>query len=232
MVVVLITSFYETGNKKRQDELKKCLYMNCINPCIQKIYLLNDKIYDLSFISLEEKIEQKIVLEKGEKMKYSSVLKFIDDNCKNSICVISNSDIYFDETLEQLNEKVLNNDTMFALLRYDEDNKGHKEIFRRHGEVRDDSQDAWILKTPLKNSIDYSMIDFRFGTLGCDNVFAYFMHTFGYEIKNPSYDIISTHVHNTQIRTYNVDDRIHGKYLLVKPCHLKDSTPPIEMIDY
>ncbi len=231
MTIVLITSYYETGNKKRQDELKKCLYMNCMNQFIDKIILLNDKQYDLSFVSFDEKIEQRIILENKEKMKYSTVIKFIDEHCKDCICIISNSDIYFDESLEMLDSDMLDN-TLFALLRYDEDNKGNREIFRRHGIPRNDSQDAWILKSPISKNIDYSKIDFHFGTLGCDNIFAFFMHSFGYQIKNPSYDIISIHVHNSQIRTYNVDDRIHGKYLLVSPCHLKDATPPIEIMDY
>ena len=74
-------------------------------------------------------------------------------------------------------------------------------------------------------------INFTFRTLGCDNIFAKYVYDIGLKISNPSYDIITTHVHNTEFRTYNCDNRIHGVYCLLKPCHLDEYPEPIFM-DY
>ena len=99
----------------------------------------------------------------------------------------------------------------------------------RNGEARDDSQDCWIFRSPL--NIDLNKIDFSFGTLGCDSILSAHIYDIGLNISNPCYDIISTHVHNTEFRTYNDDNRIHGKYCLLKPCKLGEN-PKIDFIDY
>ena len=35
----------------------------------------------------------------------------------------------------------------------------------------------------------------------------------------------------TNLRTYNVDNRIHGKYCLIKPCHLNEKID-VSFMDY
>jgi hypothetical protein len=225
----LITTYYISSNEDRNNEIKKCLEKNIENKYIQKIYLLNDKIYDLSFIKNNSKIEQIIIsLEKDYILNYKDAINFINNNLKNKICILSNSDIYFDNSLSKINLKNISNN-LFALLRYDEDIDGNKKIFTRFNEPRDDSQDSWIFKSPLK--IDYSKIDFSFRTLGCDSLFAKYVYDSGIKISNPCYDIISTHVHNTDFRTYNCDNRIHGNYCLLKPCHLNEYPEP-KFMDY
>jgi hypothetical protein len=52
---VLITTYYEPDNEERSNEIKECLIKNFNNKYIDKIHLLNDKIYDFSFIPDYEK---------------------------------------------------------------------------------------------------------------------------------------------------------------------------------
>ena len=229
--MILITTYYISDNKDRQKELDRCLIKNSENNYIEKIYLLNNEIFNLDFIFNQKKIEQVIITnEKNYILKYNDAIKFINNNLEGSICILSNSDIYFDNSLSKICDKNrLNENNLFALLRYDEDKNGNKHIFKFFDEPRNDSQDSWIFKSPLKVNLD--KINFSFGTLGCDSIFANVMHDSGLKVTNPCYDIITTHVHNTEYRTYSVDDRIHGKYCLVPPCYLKDNYE-VKFMDY
>jgi hypothetical protein len=191
---------------------------------------LNDKIYNLPLdIQYYKKIVQiEIDMKLSNKLKYSDAISFINNNLKDEICILSNSDIYFDETLSKINDKNIK-DNFFALLRYDEQEDGSKKIFTRYDIPRDDSQDCWIFNSPL--NIDLDKLNFSFRTLGCDSIFATIVHQSNINVSNPSYDIIITHLHKTEFRTYNVDDRIHGKYCLIKPCHLNEKYE-VSFIEY
>jgi hypothetical protein len=225
----LITTYYQTCNDERNNEINKCLKYNYLNKYISHIYLLNNQIYELDFIENNSKIKQIIISnDLNYKLKYNDAIDFINTNLNNKVCILSNSDIYFDNTLSKLNYKYFNNN-LFALLRYDEDVYGNKKIFTRHNIPRDDSQDCWIFKSPL--NVELNKINFSFGTLGCDNIFANIINDSGIKISNPSLDIITTHLHNTEYRTYNIDNRIYGKYCMLKPCHLNEY-PKLIFIDY
>jgi hypothetical protein len=240
----LITTYYISENIDRQNELKKCLIKNIQNKYIQKIYLLNSEIYDLDFImsvDIYNKVTQIQIYEDSDNMsesknilKYSDAIDFINKNLGGSLCILANSDIYFNETLSKISYESMHG-KFYALLRYDEEINGKKTIFKRHDIPRDDSQDAWIFNSPLQINLMY--LDFRFGTLGCDSIFANAVHDNTFlKVSNPAYDIITTHVHQTQFRTYNCDDRIHGKYALIKPTNLNlddgDDNNVITFMDY
>lgn len=222
----LITTYYISENIDRQNEIKKCLIKNIQNKYIKKIYLLNSEIYDLDFImniDVYNKVTQVQIYEESQLnskkiLKYSDAIDFINRNLPESLCILSNSDIYFNDSLSKINYESMNG-KFYALLRYDEEMNGKRTIFKRHDIPRDDSQDAWIFNSPLKINLSY--LDFHFGTLGCDSIFANAVHENTFlKISNPAYDIITIHVHQTQFRTYNCDDRIHGKYALIKPTYL------------
>ena len=222
--MILITTYYETENITRNNEIKKCLIKNLKNKYIEKIYLLNNKIFDLDYIEDDmDKIIQIIISDNDNyKLKYNDAINFINKNLSNNICILSNSDIYFDTSLSKINNSTIKN-SLFALLRYDEDIIGQKKIFCRHDIPRDDSQDSWIFKSPLNINLD--KLNFSLGTLGCDSIFLSILYDEGINIKNPAHDIVTTHVHSSEFRTYNCDDRIHGNYCLLSPCYLgEDST--------
>jgi hypothetical protein len=228
--MILITTYYKPKNKEREEEINRCLLKNYQNKYIEKIYLLNDKIYDICINNSDKKIEQIIVSnDENYKLTYYDSIKFINEKLRNRICILSNSDIYFNNSLSKINNENINNNFM-ALLRYDEDKDYRKNLFKRYDEARDDSQDCWIFKSPLNINIDN--LTFSFGTLGCDSIFAsYVAMDSDLNIINPCYDIITTHVHNTEYRTYSLDDRIHGKYCLIKACNLGEFKQ-ISFIDF
>lgn len=228
--MILVTTYYQLENKERNKEIDKCLYYNFQNNFIEKIYLLNNQIFDIPFIKNKDKkiIQYIISNDKNYKLKFNDAIKFINEKLNDRICILSNSDIYFDKTLSKINNRTIYNNC-FTLLRYDEDEFGNKNIFSKYDIPRDDSQDSWIFRSPL--NIDLNKLDFSFGTLGSDSIFCTLIYELDITLSNPSLDIISTHVHKSNIRTYNIDNRIHGKYGLLKPCVL-GIYPEIVFMDY
>lgn len=220
--MILVTTYYISENEARNEEIKLCLQKNYENKNITSIYLLNNKIYDLKYT---DKVIQVIISNDIDyKLKYNDAIHFINDYLKDNICILANSDIYFDDSLLKINKNTIHNN-FFALLRYDDN-----VLFSRHGSPRNDSQDSWIFESPL--NIDINKLDFSFGTLGCDNMFASYVNDANIlKISNPCYDIISNHVHGTNYRTYNDDYRINGKYCLITPCSFGE-LPDLNFMDY
>jgi hypothetical protein len=218
--MILITTYYKNKNLDRQYEIDQCLIKNSNNKYIKEIYLLGNEYFNLSFIENRSKIKQIIINnEKKYKLKYNDSIKFINKNLENNLCILANSDIYFDNSLEKLIEYKMEN-KLFALLRYDLDSNGNYELFKRYNIPRNDSQDSWIFKSPL--NVDLNNFDFSLGTLGCDSVFAQKIYEEGYKISNPSLDIISVHYHLIDYRTYSTNDRLYGKYCLIEAGYLED----------
>jgi hypothetical protein len=198
--MILITTFYESDNIERTKEYIICLENNIKNEFIENIYLLNEKIYDGYEILMNKKIIQ---INFGRRITYSDAIIFVNENFKGNICIISNSDIYFDNTLRYL-------------INY---NMNHKVLaLSRNDMMRLDSQDSWIFKAPLR--ININQCNFHFGILGCDNRFARICRDGNNIIINPSKTIKTYHVHKTQYRTYNNKNRIKGLYYFIEPSYL------------
>ncbi len=49
--MILLTSYYISNNSKRQSEIDQCLINNIKNIFLNKIYLFNNKYYDLDFVN-------------------------------------------------------------------------------------------------------------------------------------------------------------------------------------
>jgi hypothetical protein len=204
----LITSYYHSPSNERQQELNQCLIYNSKNQYIKSIYLLNSQIYDLDFIDAEHrsKIVQFTVNDDNkDRLYYDCAIKFTNDYLFGQKCIVSNSDIYFDETLSILENFDFSNNIAFALSKY-ENGILHE---------RSDSQDSWFFSSPL--NVELSLIHFKFGFPGCDNIFLGLMMKSGYGLLNPSKTIKTHHLHDSGYRTYTDCDKIPGDYWGISP---------------
>lgn len=226
--MILVSCYYLSDNIERQKELNDTLIYNANNKYIKQIILLNDNIYNLNFIKRNKKKIKQVSLYSQGKLYFSKAIEYINQNLCGENIILSNSDIYFDNSLELLVNKFMEK-KVYCLLRYEILDNGKKDIFRHFDEPRSDSQDSWIFKSPL--DINLEDIHFTFGTLGCDNIFANVLYNHGYQLYNPAYDIITTHKHQTAERTYQDNERIHGNYCLIKPDHL-DAEAQIRFMNY
>ena len=212
--MILLTFYYKTDNLERQTEINQCLINNVKNTLIKKIFLFNDKYYDLDFINDNDNKIVQIILEPIflDRYSYKQLIIFSNIYLENEICIIANSDIFFDNSLNYLLNYNFKNKFM-ALTRYEYDTK----LFHICGKS---SQDTWIFKSPYLGDID--VLNFCFGLPGCDNSLAYFIHKSNYIIYNPSLTIKSWHIHKSNIRTYSNKNRIYGYYMFIEPSKLYD----------
>lgn len=219
----LITQFFRPSAKKRFQEIKDCLTMNCACSSIDKIILINEKDYSNEWKNVQNsnKIHQVIT---GRRLTYGDFLGYVCENVpENVFTVLSNADIYFDESLTNLWKMNLK-ERMLALLRWDDDGRGanHASIFG----PRADSQDTWIFLSDSIRQTAWNMSDFDFqlGQVGCDNAFAGSILRNRFLITNPAMTIKSYHLHNSNIRTYDKKDYIRAPlYINLVPTYLIDT---------
>jgi len=197
----LFTGWYSST---RDFENELCLINNILNPLINKIYLLSE---DSKPFPKNEKVVGIITDKKPTYNIFFEIINQLDSD----ISIISNSDIYFDETLKHVFN--LQENECYALTRWDVLEDNTIELFDRK-----DSQDVWIFKNKIKD-IDG---DFNLGIWGCDNRIAYEIQKAGYIILNPSLSIKSFHIHK-RIPTTGKSKRIPKPYFYIKPSYLKEN---------
>ena len=211
-MVNLFIEYYTPSDKNRDWEYKTCISENVNNELIKKIFI---------FISDDSKLD--VVSDKIEIIKLDTrpSFKFSFDWCNehhdNEVCIISNTDIIFDNTLSSLVD--LEENDFLALTRWDllfRDGKWFIQYYdfpwRNEITTTMMSQDSWIFKAPMKIRED---MNFLMGKPGCDNRISQIIHELGYSVKNPSKLIVTKHLHLSNHRTYNHTDMILGPYLLV-----------------
>jgi hypothetical protein len=207
--VVIITQYYivNSGDKeynyKRQQEVNYCLQKNIENRYINEVHILLEEELDLTFINNKNNINiVKNITHK--RINYYDVFNYCNNNLQNSVCILLNSDIYIDNSIEIV--KYINFDKLFiSLNRYEKDNDNIPALL--HGLEIDDatykncqcflkpyqeciwSQDTWIWKNKISGITDE--FNFNLGVGGCDNWINCLMKKINYKILNCS-KIIST----------------------------------------
>lgn len=126
------------------------------------------------------------------------------DSSFSCVNIISNADVYFDESLELVN-KITSNEA-WCLGRYED------------GILvdRPDMQDVWIFRGPPRNV----KADFQMGVMGCDNRLAYELEMAGYFVRNPAKSIRAHHLHKHAVKTREErasEPVVPGPYLHVPP---------------
>ena len=127
----------------------------------------------VTFLNIERKLNYKYAFE------YCNNL-----NETNCIFMLTNSDIYFDNTLQKLFNYNFNK-KFLALSRIDIKPNNKFE----HRKNSHNSQDTWIWKNKLNVSKDskfkyYNNDGIIMGVMGCDNYITYLMDYSGYNVEN------------------------------------------------
>lgn len=218
----IFTQFFVHKKENRNTELKECLKRNCDNPHIHQVHLLNERIYtnkELGFIESNQKIKQIVI---GKRLTFKDIFKYARTNNIQGYLVFTNADIFFNETIENLQYSALSiKKQMFALLRYEYRGESDLNTCKIFG-PRFDSQDTWIFHSSmfLKNyikEIHENAMNVEFGKPGCDNKFAYLMNVLGYEIINDCGFLKTFHYHTDVQRDYTNKDQVQPPYAVVCP---------------
>ena len=175
---VLITEYFKFSSEARDQE---------VCTAIQKNIALFDKV-----VVLSEKDQCSIAetVITGKRVTYRDTFEYANQHFPSgTLVVICNSDMYFDESLDNVS---LDSNTCVALTRYN-----CTDGLLDH--MLSCTQDSWMFVTPIRVP---AKSDFYFGLMGCDNHIAYLLKKEGYHLVNPCYDVKSYHLHLSEVRTY------------------------------
>jgi len=213
MIFNLFLEYYNSSNPDRQKELEECISHNINNELIHKIYLFINTNDNVNIKFKDKKIN---IIEINERLTYKTVFSYsnsiYDENNYTINCLI-NSDIILTKDIEKfLKDNLLynfgSNNIVFAISRHEGINP-NTAILCEQPHV---SQDAWIWQNKINMTSPYDG-DFNLGKPGCDNLIVTEFIINGYTVINNATQIKILHNHNTNIRTWNVSERIfksHG----------------------
>ena len=208
MRVRLFTSAFPDQREWRRAEYAECLRRNLACAEIDEVFVLAEAGSDLD-------PQPKLVITQVQvRPSYSDYLALIRSvAAAGDVSIIANSDIYFDEGIGVLRDRLVPPDTVLALSRW--------ESAGREARLNDrnDSQDAWVFRgLPRDMSADYAV-----GVPRCDNRFAKELERAGYVVRNPSFSIRAWHLHSEARGEYPVEHRedfVEGPYGYVWPHNL------------
>lgn len=201
MTVNLILQYYRTLDLSRQAEIDSCLRHNLQNELITFIHILTEEDFDFTTFPNYKRVIQMVI---GERLTFNRAFQYANDYDPDgeSIWILANADIWFDETLSALADSVLYK-VVFALTRHEIQKDGSLAMMAP--EFAHGSQDAWVFKTPLPVNIMYA--SFFLGIPGCDNRIAYEFIKAGYKVINPSLVIVIHHLDlSRNLNIYNRDE--------------------------
>lgn len=210
----LFMQFFIHSDKRRYEEMKYTLQKNVENNYIDKIYLLNERIYTNEELGLEsDKIEQINII---NRLTFKRAFEFMKD-LEPAYCILCNSDIFLDETIMNLEKGTLSQRPAFqALLRYEFDiNKPLSEA-KLFG-PNNFSQDTWIVHNKFLKDKDFSTMDFPMGKGGCDNAITERFNRLNFVILNEPYKIKTYHYHCPGKRLWESQEKVPFPYLNPMP---------------
>jgi len=203
-MINLFTSYFKSD---RDEEYKHCLEENLKNEHISKVILFEEDDCGVS--------HNKLVKVRNGRPTYQDFFNLTQDY-PDDVNVISNSDIFFNTTIELANR--VTPQECYAITRHEWRNGRGLDFQAAHGKTVDHawSQDVWIFRgvvrikncdTVLAENLDnhaFDMIKFYMGIGGCDNVIARRINEAGYLLKNPYTQIHCFHYHKNEGRpTYS-----------------------------
>lgn len=215
--MILLIEYFKHPNEDRHNEYIQCLKENILNDQISKIDVIISDGVELPIS------DDKIVITNREtRPTYNDFFRISNTKYPNKICIIANSDIIMTD-LSMLNDSNMEN-RFVALSRWDINRNGKLNFFDR-----EDSQDVWIFKTPISIK---TPPNFHLGKPGCDNRIAYMAWESGLIVNNPSKQIITKHLHLTNLRNYGFEDTVFGMHMRIKPCESLESNSVLTRLSY
>lgn len=200
----LLMPWYNSKNKQRIKELNYCLERNIENDNIKEIVLfyellLNEKV-DMSLFS---KSKVRVIfcrVNNCRRISFNMLADWANNNLFNKNVIISNNDIFYDDSIKRLNELDLHKQFVSLTRTNYEKYEGYNGLWEPHSA----SQDSWIFRTPLKLLEE----DIYLGWIQCDNIISYYYDKMNYQVVNPQKSVKAWHVHleNNTLNMRNIYD--------------------------
>lgn len=193
----LLTTLYNEKNEQRAAEFITCMENNLRNSSIDTIHVLYDTAKDDAHgsVILDYLKSRNITISYiQERATYGDFFKLANEMYPHCKIIVSNADIFFNETLTALEPYDLGN-KFLTLTRWNVSRDGILVAFDPTGGC----QDTWIFQTPLSKFKNDAI---KIGILGCEHAIAYQAKQSGLELFNPSLSIQCCHLHLSEIRNY------------------------------
>jgi hypothetical protein len=188
MKLNLFVNYFQCGDKERQKELDFCFNTNKDSGLFSEIINFSDRPTYNDF--------------------FEATKAYPED-----INILSNSDIYFNETINLVRE--MGTKDAYALTRseleegeivsFEDKHHYNAEAKAKH------SQDVWVFNGVPRGINGY----FHIGRPGCDNRIAWEINAAKYVLSNPSDRIQCIHKHEESKRKYTMPDSVPPPYLWV-----------------
>ncbi len=223
---VLITVLYNETHEQRLKEFITCFEHNKKHPAISHMHVLYDTTKDTNgptaLLDYLKKQPCTITYISG-RPTFGQCFELANKTYPDTTILLSNADIYFNDTLNALNGYDVTN-KFLALTRWNVLENSSLELFKQYksdGSFDDAasflSQDVWIFKTPIRQ---FANPHFRLGTWACDGYIAYQAYLSGLEVLNPCLTIQCCHLHLSQVRHWIPQSIPGAKALIVPWCRL------------
>jgi len=209
-MIDLFSTYFDPKDKARRAEFDVCLKKNVENNFISRIVLFIDDDSEPTINS--DKIT---IIKIDSRPTYQDWISKSRELYDGSLSLFANTDIYFDDTINDLKRTLSGKQDFLALSRWEVvQGKTHMHSSPHW------SQDVWGISDPT--AIDEKLIsslDFSIGVPRCDNKIAYAFAIRGWSIYNPCSLVKSYHLHETQLRSYHkmLDTTIVGGVAYVHP---------------
>lgn len=204
----LYIQYFTHKNEQRKKEIDYCLKKNIQNKNLDKIYIVLENEFDKKDWMNSDKT---IFINYNKRSTFKNLIEISNTyTTDDDINIITNSDIFFDDSLSLLKSNDLNN-KFVALTRWNVDvQNGKSFLFNVNC-----SQDTWV----WKGVIDLTKVDLDYylGIPGCDNAICGEFHEIGYKVINPSLVLKSHHLHAEISRSYTDNDVVRKRLYLLYP---------------
>lgn len=209
-MTVLLTNFYPEPDEARRGELRECLRRNLALPQIDAVHLfIEDGLTPEAAIdSCPDLLDPKVTLvQHGKRATFDEYFAYANRALAQRTVVLSNADIYFDESLSLTRRCGLPR-AFIALARWDVQPDGTSNFFNVEF-----SQDVWIFQPPLR----IRNCNFTPGIPGCENRIAWEARRSGLQVHNYALSIRAYHLHLTGLRRWTMSQRLRGALLHLRP---------------
>lgn len=228
--VVLVTQYYRAASAARQRDIDECLRRNATTvAALDEIHALVEEPFSelVPYTANALAPVKEVVL--GKRLTFALALDYMRSLPEDEydLCVLSNADIFFDDTLFFVRGLRLGATVGLALSRWDmlrpECPKEVRPVHESLGwSLKDASmtQDTWVFRTPVP-PVDIDPTITVGSMWGCENRFAAACVASGVRLYNPFMHIRCTHVHFADAARATAAPRLAGPYVYVPPCALE-----------
>lgn len=206
----LLISLYNESDLVRCFELLKCLSGNLQNKHIKEVTVFYDANKDgesqmmIQTFLYKHKITHHYI---GGKPTFASMFSFAN-KINLGKCIIANSDILYDTSLENLVSKDLNNKLLtLSRKNWNDENQKYELISWDNGTPQYFSADSWIFQTPFNFQV---RTDVRLGTMHSEPFLANQLYRQRHlKIYNPCLDVNSFHIQRglSEMQRMNTDKK-------------------------